>query len=288
MRIFLEHQQVARLLRAAAAGVVGLVVRGDAAAAATRWGRLERARCGGSRWTSRMILVVAARDGRRWSARLIARRRGRGRRSRRRSCCCGGCRGEPLLELDELLLAEVLGHLLGGKFCLTNVPEIFGQMKRLIFDERRQQRHIGRLPAARGQIEPDLFQLFAQLPSAVLALGATQHAAQQRRVQALGRRQTALNLANGHLVLGRRREQRQAARHRAERVGRGAARQRQHIGGARQAATRRRRMVMMMMMVSVVRRRGRRRGHRRGVVLRGVMRSRRRGRRVVLLLLATC
>lgn len=60
-------------------------------------------------------------------------------------------------------------------------------MKGLVLDQRRQQGHIGRFPSARGQIEADFFQLFAQLPAAVLAFGAAQHSAEQRGVQALGR-----------------------------------------------------------------------------------------------------
>lgn len=132
-----------------------------------------------------------------------------------------------MLQHEQLLLAQVLGHLLGRELCLTNVPEIFGQVQRLVLDQRGEQRDVGRFASTCGQIEPDLLELFAQFPAAVFALCAPQHAAQQRRVQTLGRRQSALHLAHGHLVLGSRRQQRQPPRHRAKGVRRRAASQAQ-------------------------------------------------------------
>ena len=63
-----------------------------------------------------------------------------------------------------------------------------------------------------------MVELLSQLFAAVLGLGASQHAAEQRGVEALGRIEAALDLAHGHLVLGRRAEQAESAGHFAELV----------------------------------------------------------------------
>lgn len=164
----------------------------------------------------------------------------------------GAC--QALLDEQHLLLVllgQVLGQTLGRELCLTNVPEIFGQVQGLVLDQRREQGHVGRLSPSGRQVQADLLELFAQLPAAVLALGAPQDAAQQRRVQALGRREAPLDLAHGHLVLRRRREQRQSAGHRAEGVGRASARQRQQVG-AREGARAGVLTVMVVVAVAVM------------------------------------
>lgn len=120
-------------------------------------------------------------------------------------------------------------------------------MQRLVFNKRRQKGYIGRFSSARWQIEANFFQFFAQLPAAVFALRSAQNAAKKRGIETLGRREAPLHLANGHLVLGRRREQREPAGHRAKGVRRGSVGERQHVVGGVAVAR-----VMVMMMVVVV------------------------------------
>lgn len=112
---------------------------------------------------------------------------------------------EPLLVLkqNQLLLAQMLGHLLCRKLGFANLPEIFGQVKCLVLDQGGQESNIGRLAPSGGQIETYFLKLLPQLPAAVFALGSAQNAAQKGRVETLRRREAPLNLANSHLVLGR-------------------------------------------------------------------------------------
>ena len=109
------------------------------------------------------------------------------------------------------LLGDSVGELLRGKVVVAEHVEVARQVHGLGLDEGGEEGDGGGLAPARRQADSHVVELLAQLLAAVLALGAAQHAAQQRRVQALGRAQAPLDLAHRHLVLGGAAEEGEAA-----------------------------------------------------------------------------
>ena len=132
----------------------------------------------------------------------------------------GAYHGLARLDLGRIgvVARHVLGRRLGRKLVVAHEVEVARQVDGLALDKRREQRHGRGLAPTGGQVDADALELLAQHAAAVLGLGAAQYAAEQRRVQALGRREATLHLAHRHLVLGVGAEEREAARHMAEYV----------------------------------------------------------------------
>ena len=118
-----------------------------------------------------------------------------------------------------MLPAEVLCHLLGWKFCLTDIAKVSRQVDCLTLHQAGQQGHIGCLPPACRQRHSKLVQFVPQELATILGLGASENTAKEGGIEALWWREPPLDLSNGHLVLGGGGEEGEAARSRTEDVG---------------------------------------------------------------------